>query len=82
VATGSNRADFVFLDRTMLEKRHPGVPLAGVPEEGAISIVLDVADAGAAAKAVGALASVATPTCVKVAPKDANGVILVLEAAG
>lgn len=82
VATGGNRADFVFLDRATLETRHPGLSLAGIPDEGAITIVLDVADAGAAAKAVDSLASVVTPTCVKVAPKDANGVILVLEAAG
>lgn len=82
VASGSTRADFVFLDRPTLEKRHPGVALTGVPDEGAISLALEVTDPAAAAKAVGSLASVVTPKCVKVAPKDANGVILALEAAG
>ena len=78
VVTGSGRGDFVFLDRATLEKRHPGVPLDGVPEETAITLALTVADAAAAARAVGTKAAVVTPAMVKVAPAEANGVILEL----
>lgn len=78
VETGSGRGDFVFLDRATLEKRHPGVSLAGVPDETAITIALTVTDAKAAAKAVGSKAAVVDAGTVKVAPAEANGVILVL----
>jgi hypothetical protein len=78
VETGSGRGDFVFLDRATLAKRHPGVPLAGVPDETAITIALTVTDAKAAAKAVGAKAAIVTDKVVKVAPAEANGVILEL----
>ena len=76
VATGAGRGDFIFLDRAALERRHPGVSLAGMPAEGAVTIALRVADAGAAAKAVGPRAIVKTPGVVKIAPAEANGVIL------
>ena len=76
VATGTTRGDFVFLDRATLEKRHPGVPLAGIPDEGGMTLALKVADVAAAAKAVGARAAVKTTTHVKIAPAEANGVIL------
>jgi hypothetical protein len=81
VETGSGRGDFVFLDRATLERRHPGVPLAGVPDETAITLALTVMDAKAAAKAVGAKAAVANARTVKVAPAEANGVILELSEA-
>ena len=76
VATGANRADFVFLDRVTLERRHPGISLTGIPEEGAITIAVCVEDLARAAKSVGARVAVATDTVVKVAPAAANGVIL------
>jgi catechol 2,3-dioxygenase-like lactoylglutathione lyase family enzyme len=78
VETGSGRGDFVFLDRATLEKRHPGVPLDGIPEETAITLALTVNDAKAAATAIGAKAAVVEPRMVKVAPAQANGVILEL----
>jgi hypothetical protein len=78
VETGSGRGDFVFLDRATLERRHPGVGLGSIPDEGAITIALTVRDAKAAAKAVGTKAAVVTDRCVKVAPAEANGVILEL----
>ncbi len=78
VVTGSGRGDFVFLDRDTLAARHPGVSLAGIPDEGAITIALTVADAKAAAQAVGSKACVTSATIVKVAPAEANGVILEL----
>jgi hypothetical protein len=80
VATGGGRSDFVFLDRATLEKRHPGVPLAGLPEEGAVTLALRVGDVAAARAAVGGRAAVATATAVKIAPREANGVILELAA--
>jgi Glyoxalase-like domain len=76
VVTGSERADFVFLDRATLEKRHAGVSLAGIPAEGAITIAVKVADLAQAAKAVGSRAAVSDAGVVKVAPAEANGVIL------
>ena len=35
VPSGADRADFVFMSREQLGRRHPGVPLAGLPERGA-----------------------------------------------
>lgn len=81
VATGANRGDFVFLDRATLEARHPGVSLAGVPEEGAITISVVVADVAKAKAAVGAKVAVADANTVKVAPAEANGVILEMKRA-
>lgn len=81
VDTGNGRAPFVFLDRAGLEKRHPGVSLAGLPEEGAAALALQVGDLAAAARAVGA-AGVAGDRngkkTVTVAPTGANGVMLEL----
>ena len=76
VATGAGRGDFVFLDRAALERRHPGVSMTGIPAEGAVTIAVRVTDAAAAAKAVGPRAVVKAPGVVKVAPAEANGVIL------
>lgn len=76
VETGSGRGDFVFLDRQTLEKRHSGVSLAGIPDEGAITIALTVDDAKAAARAVGAKVATKGAKFAKVAPAEANGVIL------
>jgi len=81
VATGSGRGDFVFLNRKTLERRHPGVSLDGIPDETAITLALTVTDIRAAAAAVGDQAAVVEDRVVKVAPADANGVILELAAA-
>lgn len=80
VATGANRGDFVFLDRATLERRHPGVPLAGIPDEGAVTLSVAVADIAKAKAALGARSAVATDRVAKVAPADANGVILEFKA--
>jgi hypothetical protein len=81
VETGSGRGDFVFLDRATLERRHPGVPLTNVPDETAMTLALTVESAKAAAKAVGNMAAVVDARTVKVAPAEANGVILELSEA-
>jgi catechol 2,3-dioxygenase-like lactoylglutathione lyase family enzyme len=75
VASGSDRADFVFLDRPALERRYPGTPLDRIPEEGAAALVLVAADLEAAAGALG-------PTAIRgegrvfVAPAQASGVVV------
>ena len=76
VETGSGRGAFVFLDRAMLGKRHPGVPLDSLPAEGGVTISVGVSDLAAAKRAVGAKAITADERTVKVAPSEANGVIL------
>lgn len=76
VASGKGRADFEFVDRKGLAARHPGVATDTLPAEGAVAIVLGVADLAAAKAAVGSAAAVATDQRVEVAPGAANGVIL------
>ena len=39
VPTGAGRADLVFLEQATLAARHPGVPLDGLPREGAAALV-------------------------------------------
>ncbi len=77
VETGAGRGAFVFLDRAMLEARHPGVSLAGLPDEGAVVLALRVEDAEKAAIALGAMGQLTEPGVVKVAPQVTNGVMLV-----
>jgi len=78
VASGGKRGDFVFLDRATLERRHPGVPLEGLPREGGVTLALRIADADAAKAAVGTRGTPTRPGVVTVAPQHANGVILEL----
>jgi hypothetical protein len=79
VRSGGNRADFIFLDRAALARRHPGVSLAGLPAEGAVGLRIGVADAAAAAKAVGAAGIVGEGT-VTVPPSAATGVMITFDA--
>jgi catechol 2,3-dioxygenase-like lactoylglutathione lyase family enzyme len=53
VPTGTGRGDLVFLDRATLAARHPGVSLAGLPEEGAAALVIGTKDPEAAARLLG-----------------------------
>jgi hypothetical protein len=78
VASGGERGAFVFLDRPTLEKRHPGVALDGLPEEGGVALVLRIARADAAADVLGGRAVRSGPGVLNVPPKFANGVILEL----
>ena len=79
VPSGGNRADFIFVDRAVLAKRHPGIELAGLPDEGAVGLRIAVADAAAAAKAVGA-AGIAGARSVTVPPSAATGVMITFDA--
>jgi hypothetical protein len=73
VASGSDRADFVFLTKDQLGRRYPGVSLAGLPERGGAGLVLATSDLTAAERAIG---SVRSGAAVCVAPSDANGALL------
>jgi hypothetical protein len=75
VASGSDRADFVFLTRAQLGRRYPEVPLAGLPERGGAGLVLATSDLAATEKAVGS-AAVRSRDAVCVAPAAANGTLL------
>jgi hypothetical protein len=77
VETGAGRGAFVFVNRAMLEARHPGVSLTGLPKEGAVVLALRVEDADQTGKALGALGRTTEPGVVKVAPQHANGVVIV-----
>lgn len=53
VASGSDRADFVFLTKDQLGRRYPEVALAGLPERGGAGLVLATSDFAAAENAIG-----------------------------
>ncbi len=78
IDTGGGRGSFVFLDRSTLVRRHTGIDLTGLPDEGAVALVLRVTDVAAATSAVGAAAAWSSADVIKIAPNNANGVILVL----
>jgi hypothetical protein len=76
VASGSDRADFVFLQSALLARRYPGVSLAGLPERGGAGLVIASSDLGAAEKAVGATGA-RSGEAICVPPAAANGALLV-----
>ena len=78
VESGGGRGAFVFVDRAMLEKRHPGVPMDHLPADGAVALVLGVKDLAAAKAATANVGAVAGDNRVTVPPSAANGVMLVL----
>jgi len=80
VPSGGDRADFVVLDRTALARRHPGVPLDGLPDEGGAALVLATRDLDAAARALGDSA-VRAGRGLAVPPAAANGIVLAFEPA-
>lgn len=79
VESGAGRGAFVFVDRAMLEKRHPGVPMEHLPADGAVALVLGVKDLAAAKAATAKTGAVAADNRVTVPPSAANGVMLVLQ---
>jgi catechol 2,3-dioxygenase-like lactoylglutathione lyase family enzyme len=72
VASGAGRAEFLFLGRDALARRHPGIALDGLPEEGAAALVLGTDDLAAAGRALG----VAPGATVAVPAARANGLLL------
>jgi hypothetical protein len=75
VASGSDRADFIFLTGEQLGRRYPEVALAGLPESGGAGLVIATSDLDAAEKAFGS-AGVRSGSAVCVAPAAANGTLL------
>src|SRR3954471_12479841 len=75
VASGSDRADFVFLTKDQLGRRYPGVSLAGLSERGGAGLVLATSDLAAAERTIGA-AGVRSGAAVCVAPAAASGALL------
>jgi hypothetical protein len=80
VASGSDRADFVFLTRDQLGRRYAGVPLTELPERGCVGLVLATGDIAACANVIGN-AGKRIGSGVIVNPAKANGVLLVFVAA-
>lgn len=80
VPTGGERADIVFLDRDALKDRYPGLPTNGLAEEGGASLVLEVDDLEATARAIAA-DTVRTRTAICIPATEANGLILAFEQA-
>jgi len=77
VPSGTGRATFDLLDRQAMARRHPGVTLDGLPVEGPVGLVLEVADLAAAASCAGSTALRAAGS-VTVPPQSATGVILTM----
>lgn len=75
VESGGGRAAFVFLTRDALSRRHPAVPLDGLPESGGAGLVMVADDLAAAAAAIGP-AALRSGTSVAVPPAAANGVLV------
>ena len=76
VESGSGRGAFVFVDRPQLATRHAGVPLAGLPDEGAVVLSLRVRDLAKCTAALSGAGSINGPKRVSVPPAKANGVLL------
>jgi hypothetical protein len=75
VPSGSDRADFVFLNKDQLGRRYPEVPLAVLPERGGAGLVLATSDLAATEKAIGN-AGIRSGGGICVAPAQANGTLL------
>ena len=78
--TGADRADIIFLNHETLTLRHPDVVLSGIPEEGCVTLAIAVADLTRVKSLLASRATVTEPKAIKIAPAQANGVILVLKA--
>jgi Glyoxalase-like domain len=76
VETGPPRAAFVFMSKTALATAHPGVDLASVADEAAITLALKVTSADALAKLATAPGAIARAGRVTFPPSHATGVIL------
>jgi hypothetical protein len=74
VPSGSGRADFVFMTLQQLSARYPGVSLAGLPERGAVGLVIS-ADLAKSEKTLG-VTGVRSGASICVPPAAANGTLL------
>jgi hypothetical protein len=80
VASGGTRADFVFLDRSTLAARYPGIATDASADECAAALVLRVADMAATRSALRAVPVVECGGMLVVPPAHASGMILALSA--
>jgi hypothetical protein len=74
VASGADRADFVFMTREQLGRRYPDVPLAVLPERGSAGLVI-AANLAAAEKALGGV-GIRSGGAICVPPAAGNGTLL------
>jgi len=74
VASGADRADFVFMTKEQLGRRYPEVPLAILPERGSAGLVI-AADLVAAEKAL-ATTGIRSRGAICVPPALGNGTLL------
>jgi catechol 2,3-dioxygenase-like lactoylglutathione lyase family enzyme len=79
VQSGGSRGVFEFVDRPALFARHYGVTFGRLPQEGAMTLVLQVRDLAAAKTATAKAGAVWHGNRVTVPPANANGVILVFQ---
>ncbi|MEK9278956.1 MULTISPECIES: VOC family protein [unclassified Bradyrhizobium] len=75
VASGGDRADFVYLTLDQLGKRYSGVALEGLSKRGGAALVLASSDLAATEKALGPVAS-RSGAAICVPPAKANGTLL------
>jgi Glyoxalase-like domain len=75
VASGGDRADFVFLTKDQLAGRYPGISLDGLPERGGAGLVIASHDLAATEEALGA-AGTRSGASIVVAPAFATGTLL------
>jgi len=75
VASGADRADFVFLSKDQLAHRYPGVSLAGLPERGGAGLVIASGDLDATGRILGA-AGTRSGASLCVPPSGATGTLL------
>ncbi|WGD50017.1 VOC family protein [Bradyrhizobium sp. CB1650] len=75
VASGGDRADFVYLTLDQLSRRYPGVTLAGLSERGGAALVLVSSDLAATERALGSTGLRSGPA-ICVPPAKANGTLL------
>jgi hypothetical protein len=75
VASGVDRADFVFLTRDQLAGRYPGVALDGLPERGGAGLVIASHNLAATEKALG-VAGARSGESLVVPPASATGTLL------
>jgi hypothetical protein len=75
VASGGDRADFVFLTRDQLAGRYPGVALDGLPERGGAGLVIASHNLAATEQALG-VAGARSGESLVVPPASATGTLL------
>lgn len=78
VSSGRGRAEFIFVSRALLAKRHEGLPMPDWPENAAVGLAIETGDIAAARRAAGALGMIKRGRLV-IPPKHANGLILCFE---